>query len=61
VINEWMRDFEDLVFRKTPEGLSLAKTRDNWPFPEPEPAHKREPASRPEPNPAAMNIKALNL
>ncbi len=34
-------DMEREIFRRTPEGRSLAKVRDRWPFPEPTPAHKR--------------------
>lgn len=43
-----MREIEAIIFRKTPEGLALAKARDRWPFPEPVPAHKRPATAKPE-------------
>ncbi len=42
-------EMEREIFRRTPEGRSLAKIRDRWPFPEPTPAHKR-PAETKEPD-----------
>jgi hypothetical protein len=43
--NEQLRanalEMEREIFRRTPEGLALARARERWPFPEPVPAHKR--------------------